>query len=141
MAEKQALGWPRKLDEAKQRRLLRLVMAGGSLQDAAKTVGCSRRTVHRATKRDAMFDWRLLLALKVRRSQRRMIDLQKPLPEHAEATCPSTESRGNEGGDNGHIVSAGQMLKALSDEVRRRWQAETPSPNGDKTLTPESVVG
>lgn len=64
--EKNRGGRPTKLDDANKRRLLRRVMTGQTKSQAARGLGCSPRTVSRAVRHDADFQWRLRVAERVR---------------------------------------------------------------------------
>ena len=60
-----------KLTEPKRERLLRMILAGATVAQSAKAVGCSKRTVQRQARRDELFGWRLGVAIDVRERLRR----------------------------------------------------------------------
>lgn len=70
-----------KLTERKRADVLRLVLAGATIDAAAHAVGCSCRTLYRHAERDQLFRWRLRVARDVRDRLRR----QAALEQHFEA--------------------------------------------------------
>ncbi len=126
---------PTKLDATNKQRLIWLISQGATLSNAALAVGCCRRTVERAARRDEPFAWRLNLARDAR-------DAQAQLDE-------SDEPRAAVAGTDDHDQS-GPVFDSLSSELahepHRLWQAGRPGCFGaccnasgcDKTATPSS---
>lgn len=101
---------PFKLDEPSRRRVLRRVLAGDTLRQAARSVGCTDRTVQREALRDDVFAWRLAVS----RSASQTLDARPT--------------------DDPHLQEVFSMLAArLAALLRERWGDLTPTADGATT--------
>ena len=103
---------PRKLDDALRAQVLRSILEGATLAEAAEAAGCVARTLHREAARDAAFGERLAIARRAGEQAR----YDKRLAEQG-VTAPDQD------------ISPAEIVAILADALRHNWTDKTASPS------------
>lgn len=125
---------PQKLDDEKKRRLIELVMNGASVASAARSVGCTSRTVERAALRDEPFAWRLNIARDSRDAALQLALEERGLSLEAADPAPETFRLSEQ-------PSLAELAAALTEQITLLWHRDTvhstdcPACRCDKTVT------